>query len=61
MPTSMFDLKLAPILFESEWLGVNLRMDTKKTCVEKRLTMCSKVINHSRHSNQHKWRGRGPI
>ena len=32
------------------WLGLNLRINTKKTCVETRLDY---VLNHSRHSGQY--------
>ena len=36
------------------WLVVDLRTDTKMTCVYKRLDyMCSQVVNHSRLNTQH--------
>ena len=36
-----------------EWLGTDLRMDTKKTCVEREYFI--KFIKHSRQSSQPNW------
>ena len=52
MPNLVPNLDKTPI-FEGCVLGVALRMDIKKTCVEKRLTLCSRYNNHSRLNSQH--------
>ena len=36
-----------------EWLGVDLRMDTKKTCVEREYSI--EFINHCRQNSQLDW------
>ena len=38
------------------WLGLDMRIGTKKTCVQRRLTTCSKYVNHCRLNAQHDWR-----
>ena len=35
------------------WLGVDLRTETKKIHVSKRLGPCLKYVNHSRLNSQH--------
>ena len=38
------------------WLGVDLRTDSKKTCVEERLDCMLKLCaNHSRFDSRHDW------
>jgi hypothetical protein len=39
------------------WLGVDLRLDTKKTCGKRGLDYKLKYGNHSRLNDEHDWGG----
>ena len=43
------------LYLSGRWLGVDLRTDIKKTCVQNKLDMCSDYAHHSRFNNQHDW------
>jgi len=43
------------LYLSSVWLGVDVRMDAKKTCVYERLCYMLRTVNHSRLNSRHIW------